>query len=181
MKQKYYNLIIFRHTCIFSYLLTLCCFSSMVSWSSGGLTSRRQVKVRFFWEGSIGGQPTELTGSNMWLNLSQHRNITILQVLSYRKHYQVLNFPSQRLVPDKTICQDNPYLFTPRRVGIYIISNTPRSKKLQQSFSSLSSDEYRQLSAKQLIVTSLPKVFQRLQPTNHYICNTRCNHYILQF
>lgn len=95
MKQKYYNLIMgsSRHTCIFSYLLTLCCFSSMVSWSSGGLTSRRQVKVRFFWEGSIGGQPTELTGSNMWLNLSQHRNITILQVLSYRKHYLVFKLP----------------------------------------------------------------------------------------
>jgi hypothetical protein len=36
-----------RHTCIFSYLDTLCCFSSIVSsWLSGGLIRNRQLKLR---------------------------------------------------------------------------------------------------------------------------------------
>lgn len=45
--------------CIFSYLDTRCCFSSIVeSWSSGGLTSRRHSNVfRLFCGLGSGGQP----------------------------------------------------------------------------------------------------------------------------
>jgi hypothetical protein len=50
-----------RHTCIFSYLDTLCCFSSIVSsWLSGGLIRNRQLKLRFLLGDGSGFQPVNI-------------------------------------------------------------------------------------------------------------------------
>lgn len=50
-----------RHTCIFSYLDTLCCFSSIVSsWLSGGLIRNRQLKLRLLLGDGSGFQPMKI-------------------------------------------------------------------------------------------------------------------------